>query len=274
MDLAAYLGRIGVDGAPPVGPEGLAMVQMAHRQNIGFENLDVELGRGISLEPQVVFAKLVGGMRGGYCFEHNSLFGAMLAAMGFANRALLGRVWLGVEHSVVPPRTHTLRLVEMSGQAWIADAGFGGSSVPPLPLRDGAEAQTDDGARHRLRRVGAWTGEWLVERAGSPAATDGRADRHDDWQEQYSFDTGPVAPVDLDMSNHWTSTRPNTRFTMAPIASIVLPDGFASLSGRRLSTYAGGRGDQIEIASPEDWRMVLADLFRIELSAEEVLRLF
>jgi arylamine N-acetyltransferase len=175
---------------------------------------------------------------------------------------------------VVPPRTHTLRLVDLAGQAWIADAGFGGSSVPPLPLRDGACAQTADGARHRLRRVGAWTGEWLVERAGTRAATDGRADPHEDWQAQYSFDTGEVAPVDLEMSNSWTCTRPGTRFTSGCVASIVLPDGFAALSGRRLSTYAGGRADVIEIASAADWRTVLADVFRIELSAQEASDLF
>ena len=272
-DLSLYLARIGLDVAPPATAEGLEKVQRAHRMAIGFENMDVMLGRGISVEPGAVWGKLVARTRGGYCFEQNLVFGQMLAALGFANRPLLGRVWLGLEAGVVPPRTHTLRLVEVSGAAWIADAGFGGSYVPALPLVDGAEAETQDGARHRLRLVGDLgdvRGQWLLERAGPQSATDGRAAAHGDWQAQYSFDLAQVDPADLALSNHWTSSKPGTRFTTQCLASIVLEDGFASLSGRRLSMYAAGRGDMMEMTSAQDWRRVLADLFRVELSADEV----
>ena len=269
-DIATYLARIGLDCPPPCDAAGLDMVQRAHRLSIGFENLDVVLGRGIATDRAAIFAKLVTGGRGGYCFEHNALFGDMLGAMGFANRALLGRVWMGAAEGQVPPRTHTLRLVDLGGAAWIADAGFGASYVPPLPLVDGASAHTPDGAAHRLRRVGLATGEWSLERAGPASATDGRAADHGDWQQQYSFDTADVAAIDLEMSNHWTSTRPGTRFTGGPIVSIVLPDGFASLNGRRLSVYAGGAGDVTDIARAQEWRAVLADLFRLDLSMAEV----
>lgn len=269
-DVSTYLARIGLDCPPPCNAGGLDMVQRAHRLSIGFENLDVVLGRGIAIDGAAIFAKLVTGARGGYCFEHNALFGEMLGAMGFANRALLGRVWMGAAEGQVPPRTHTLRLVDLGDEPWIADAGFGASYVPPLPLVDGASADTPDGAAHRLRRVGLATGEWLVERAGPASATDGRAQNHDGWQPQYSFDTSEVAAIDLEMSNHWTSTKPGTRFTGGPIVSIVLPDGFASLNGRRLSVYAGGRSDVTEIASAQVWQAVLADLFRIELSVAEM----
>jgi len=271
--LFAYLDRIALDKQPDPTAAGLEMVQRAHRMAIGFENMDVMLGRGISVEPDAVFAKLVGHTRGGYCFEQNLLFGQMLSVMGMASRPLLGRVWLGLAPGVMPPRTHTLRLVSVEGGLWIADAGFGGSYVPVLPLVDGAQATTNDGARHRLRLIGALgkaSGQWLLERAGPASATDGRAAPHEDWQPQYSFDLGEVDPADLALSNHWTSTKPDTRFTTACIASIVLEDGFASLNGRRLSMYAGGRGDVMEISRAQDWRTVLADLFRVELSAEEV----
>jgi N-hydroxyarylamine O-acetyltransferase len=228
---------------------------------------------------EAVFAKLVTRGRGGYCFEHNALFGAMLAAQGFANRALLGRVWLGIADGVMPPRTHTLRLVNLDGQAWIADAGFGGSYVPAMPLRDGAEALAPDGARHRLLRVGVIgdeCGEWRLERQGSLAATDGRGSGEGLWQKQYSFDTGEVAQVDLEMSSHWTSTKPETRFTTACIASIVLEDGFASLNGRRLNVYSGGTSEERELHDADEWRGVVGEVFRIALSAQEVsdLRLF
>jgi N-hydroxyarylamine O-acetyltransferase len=276
--LDAYLARIGLAQAPAADATGLAAVVQAHRQSIGFENLDVMLGRGIRIDAASVWTKLVESpSRGGYCFEQNALFGAMLAQIGFASRPLLARVWLGLgwpgEVDAMPPMTHTLSLVTIEGASWIADAGFGGSYVPPMPLANGAEATTPDGARHRLRRSGApgeAKGAWLLERAGPASATDGRASDSTDFQPQYSFGLGEVTPADLELSNHWTSTRPGTRFTTACLASMVLEDGFAALNGRRLSMYAGGRASVMEVAHARDWRSVLADLFHIELSLDEV----
>jgi len=147
------------------------------------------LGRGIRLAPDAICAKLVGLRRGGYCFEQNSLFLQMLRAMGFAARPLLARVWLGLAGEV-PPRTHMLLLVTIDGEQWIADVGFGGSYIPPMPLADGARAETPDGARHRLRRAtlpGDPDGVWLLGRAGPVAATDGRFRDSANWQAQYGF---------------------------------------------------------------------------------------
>jgi N-hydroxyarylamine O-acetyltransferase len=270
--LAAYLDRLHLNAAPSADPEGLARLQAAHRQAIAFENFDAWLGRGIRIDSDAVFAKLVTSGRGGYCFEQNRLFSDMLAALGMANRALLARVRLGVDPDIVPPRTHVLLLVDLAGAPWIADAGFGGSYVPPLPLVDGVTAQTADGAQHRLRRIGApgdLAGEWLLDRAGPASATDGRAAPHGDWQPQYGFDLSPVAPSDLEQSNHWTSTRPDTRFTTMQIASIALPDGFAAMTDRKLTTYRGAETHSHIFDEPDACLAALRDLFRIKLNAED-----
>ena len=279
--LGGYLLRIGLGRRPVASAEGLAALQFAHRQAIGFENFDVRLGRGISLDPERIYAKLVRGQRGGYCFEHNILYAAMLRAMGLPCRPLLARVWLGADpdaaDSAIPARTHVLVLVDVGeaegGGLWVADAGFGAAYVPPLPLSDGACATSADGARHRLRRVGphgSLTGQWRLERAGPPSATDGRVLPHEDWQVQYSFDLGEVAPADLEMSNHWTATRAESRFTRMDLATIVLPQGFASLNGRRMTIHHEGRGDTMEFLDAGDYRAALGDLFRIVLSEDDV----
>src|SRR5690606_24886535 len=152
-------------------------------------------------------------------------------------RPLLARTRLGQQPGAHTPRTHVLLLAEIGGEPWIADAGFGGSYVPPLRLRDGAEAATGDGARHRLVRSGergSLAGEFLLERAGPRGATDGRAADHGGWQGQYCFDLAEVHPLDLEQANHWTATHPASRFTGSHIASLVLADGFASLNGTAL----------------------------------------
>ena len=276
MDLDRYFARIGMENRPEATPEGLAVLQAAHRQAIGFENLDIPLGRGIRIDGVSVFDKLVAKERGGYCFEQNRLYADALTALGIANRPLLARVRLGNPMGITPPRTHVLLLVELDGRQWIADAGFGGSFVPPLPLEDGAEATTADGAGHRLRKTGiagSLVGEWLLERAGPASATDGRSAPHGDWQPQYTFDLGEVAPDDLEQGNHWTSTRPDTRFTTLRVASIALPEGFAALTDRQMTVYSGGTSETRTIADVADYARTLREVFRIALAEEDAARL-
>ena len=274
--LASYLARIGLAAAPPADENGLMQVLAAQRQAIAFENLDIPLGRGIAVDGDSVFAKLVTGRRGGYCFEQNRLFSDMLGAMGLANRPLLARVWLQAEPDVVPPRTHVLLLVRVNDADWIADAGFGGSFVPPLPLVDGAEGRTPDGAAHRLRRLkpeDGLTGEWLLERAGPVAATDGRSAPHEDWQPQYSFTLDQVAPVDLEQASHWTATRPDTRFTTIHVVSRVLPDGFAAMTDRRLTIYRDGESTFRAIDSLADYAATLREVFGLAIAETALARL-
>jgi len=272
--ISAYLARLGLEAAPPATAEGLTRLQEAHRWSIAFENLDIRLGRPIRIDGESVFDKLVTRGRGGYCFEQNRLFSDMLAALGFPNRPLLARVRLGLApDDPHPPRTHMLLLVDLRGERWIADAGFGGSYVTPMPLVDGTTVTTGDGASHRLRCIGQpgdLEGEWLLERAGSAAATDGRAAPHTGWQPQYVFDLSPVAQADLDLSNHWTSTRPETRFTMLHMVSVPLPRGFVTLTDHALRITDEGSTSERDIATPADYHALLRERFGLTLSAEEV----
>ena len=270
--LATYLDRIGLVG--PVGSDAAALgaLQRGHRLAIPFENLDIHLGREIPIDSDSVFDKLVVCRRGGYCFEQNRLFADMLGLLDIPTRPLLARVRLGPPAAEPPPHTHVLLLANLAGEAWLADVGFGGSYVPALPLRDGHVAVTDDGARHRVRRIGergSLAGEWLLERAGPHASTDGRALPHADWQPQYSFDLAEVAPADLDQANHWTATAAGSRFTNLHIATIACPSGFASLVDRTLS-ITGVSGAQAEIAGPSEYREVLAARFGISLSHADI----
>ena len=63
--LAAYLDRIG--WTAPVAPDlaTLAKLPRAHVEAIPFENLDIQLGRPPTRDPDAIFAKLVTARRGG-----------------------------------------------------------------------------------------------------------------------------------------------------------------------------------------------------------------
>lgn len=256
--LSRYLERVGFAGKPAPDLDTLVRLQLAHRLAIPFENLDIPLGRGISLAPERVFDKLVAQRRGGYCYEQNGLFLAMLREIGFEARPLLARVWLLAEG--IPPRTHTFNLVTLGGVDYLADAGFGGSYLPVLELAEGSAAETPDGARHRLSRDPEHG--WLLERDGGSG-----------WTRQYSFTLDAVMPADLEMANHWTATRPDTRFTTLKIASCPIGDGFASLVGRTFTLNRRGVPEVREIESAEEYRHVLSERFRLALGADEVIAL-
>lgn len=263
IDLDAYLARIGIGVVPDADAAGLAAIQRAHRLAIPFENLDIRLGRGVSLDPAHVFEKLVHKRRGGYCFEQNQLFLRALTAMGFDARPLLGRVWLMATD--IPPRNHTLNLVRINGEDWIADAGFGGSYAPPMKLVDGSQASAPDGADFRLSLTEDHG--WLLERRGEEPIGEGASDS---WQAQYSFTLDNVASIDLEMSNHWAATRPDTLFTTRSVVSMCLPSGFASLLDQHYKRRNGDQRVEADIESATAYRLRLNFVFGIVLDEVEV----
>jgi N-hydroxyarylamine O-acetyltransferase len=127
IDLDQYLVRIGYSGSLDPTVETLCGLHLAHVTNIPFENLDILLGRAISLDLHSLEAKLVACGRGGYCFEHNTLFGAVLESLGFAVTRLAARVRFGSE--TIRPRSHMLLSVKLDGEPWLADVGFGAEGL-------------------------------------------------------------------------------------------------------------------------------------------------
>ena len=265
FDLETYLRRIHLPARVTLDAAGLQRLQRAHRLSIPFENLDVALGRGVAIDSAAVFAKLVTAKRGGFCFEHNRLFGDALAALGFDARPLLARVWLNARDA--PPLNHAVTLVTIEGQPWLADAGFGGSYTPPMPLTDGAEATAPDGAR--LRLTAAATLGWLLSRDGPAATTDGRG-TEPGWQKQYSFTLDAVDDDALAAGNAWACTSPDSRFTQKTVVSIPLPHGFATLTDRSYRRRAGAQENAGEITDPRVYRMRLSLMFGIDLTKEEI----
>ena len=273
FDLSAYLERIGLDAPPAPTIEGLAELVRAHRFSIAFENLDILLGRDVDLAPQAIFDKLVRRKRGGYCFEQNALLHRAVTALGLEGRPLLGRVWFRVEgDEVAPPQTHQLELVTVDGEPWIIDAGFGGSLTPPMRLAEGETEPGPDGACFRLRRHDRFG--WMLERRGPHTSLHAPGDDESAWQRQYSFTADLAHPADLEMGNHWTSTRPGTLFTSLLLVSRITETGFAVLMGNSLRLRGADTGLEIPIESPAALREALDTHFGMVIDEDESKRLF
>src|SRR5688500_6347728 len=144
FDLDAYLTRIDARSRRPLDRphlDTIGALMAAHMAAIPFENLDVLLGRGIRVDLESVFAKLVTDRRGGYCYEHGTLFQAALRAMGVEVTAHSARVLLLAPKSEAP-RTHMFLTVLDGGTTWVLDPGFGGPGpLVPVPLVEGQEVR-------------------------------------------------------------------------------------------------------------------------------------
>ncbi len=251
FDLEAYLHRINFSGTIDVSLDTLTRLHHAHFYNIPFENFDILLGRGIDLDPQMVFNKLVLKRRGGYCFELNGLFLQALKALGFKARALLARV-----HMTGTPsgRGHQLELISIDDRDWLADVGFGGNSPRmPIPMELDCPV-TNDGQTIRLMD-------------GGPCGIMFQALEDGEWKDLYSFDLGHVFPADIAYGNHYTSTHPDTFFTFSRVAGRPLPGGGITLLDRTLKITANGRKEAQILPDSPAYLDVLKKYFSIELDA-------
>ncbi|MFJ4330588.1 MULTISPECIES: arylamine N-acetyltransferase [unclassified Streptomyces] len=197
LDLDAYLERTGYTGPRAATLACLRSVARAHLAAIPFENVDVALGRDVSLDLADIQHKLVRSGRGGYCFEHNLLFAAVLERFGLPVTRLLARVRQG--RPTVRYRAHTTLLVEAEGRTYLTDVGFGAEGpLAPLPLAHCATV-TVGGFRWRLVREGD---QWVLQSL------------HDDgWFDLYSFRLERHHSVDFDVSNFYTAHHPRSTFT-------------------------------------------------------------
>jgi N-hydroxyarylamine O-acetyltransferase len=207
LDLNAYLNRIGFEGPLTPSLETLRALHFAHATHIPFENLDVLLGRGIRLDLDSIFQKLVLDRRGGYCFEQNTLFAAVLQELGFAVTKLAARVQMG--SSEPRPRTHMLLRVDLREGSYIADVGFGGEGLlHPLPFRQDGDSEAYEVSGWRMRIVAQ--GQHYTLQSSRP----------DGWFDLYRFMLEPQAHIDYEVANHYTATHPESRFMLNLVAQL------------------------------------------------------
>jgi N-hydroxyarylamine O-acetyltransferase len=258
LDVDAYLRRIDYAGDTAPTADTLAALHRAHLAAIPFENLDIVLGRGISVDIDSVQAKLVERRRGGYCYEHGVLFAAALERLGYTVERLLARV--GGEDLERPRApTHMTLRVHAGARRWLADVGFGSGLLEPLAFDSG-----------RPRTQGGWTFELAGIRPGSWAL---RERQGDEWVTRYGFDEQRLHAADVVMANHFTSTFQRSPFVGQLVVVRKDEDSIRSLIDRRLTVTRPDRSEQERDVADDELAAVLRETFRVPLSDEEVVQL-
>lgn len=251
LDLEAYLDRIGFDGRAAADLRTLQTIALRHPAAIPFENLDPFLGRPVPLDIPALARKLVGGRRGGWCFEHNLLLGTALAAIGFEVEGLAARVQWHVPAGVVKPRSHMVLHVDLDRRPYIVDAGFGGLTLTgPLRLEPQVEQQTP---HERVRLMPA--GDGFIVEAEIAAGQ---------WKALYRFDLQPQTIADYQVTNWYLSNHPQSQFVTSLMAARVRDDRRYGLRNTELSIHhRDGLTERRTLATAMEIRTALEELFGI-----------
>jgi N-hydroxyarylamine O-acetyltransferase len=255
LNVDAYLARVGHVGPTEPSAATLTALYRAHIREVRFENLDIFLRGAVSVDLEDIQDKIVFRGRGGYCYEQAQLFGAVLERLGFGVERLLARV--GPDGGPARPRTHLTLRVRAGQNVWLADLGFGSSPPVPLRYRSGGPQEADG---------------WIYE------LTPDEEHRHwklreyqaGQWVTLHRWDDNKVQPADVVLSNHYTSTHPDSWFTWQPIIVKRDPDAIRSIVGRTYTvTYAGHAKTRRELTDRE-FAAALTGEFGLALTNDEL----
>lgn len=249
MDVAAYLERIGDHGPLDPTAETLRRLHLAHLYAVPFENLSIHWGEPIQLDDEALFEKIVTRRRGGFCYELNGLFAALLRALGFDVAMLSAGVGRpGGDFS--PDYDHMALLVTLK-DSWLADVGFGDSFREPLRVDERGEQREGDLA-------------YRIEETGDSRLILSRREEGGPWKPQYRFGLEPHVFADYAEMCHFHQTSPQSHFTQNRICSLATPEGRVTLSGLKLITTRGGEKQERELDERE-YAEALREIFGIKM---------
>jgi len=256
VDLDAYFERIGWEGEARPTYASLAGILEAHVNSVPFENFDVLLGRTPRLDVTGLQDKLVRAKRGGYCFEHATLFGAVLEAVGFAVERCAARVVL-FQPASISPRAHMLLVVSAEGARYVVDPGFGMfGTKAPAPLDEAGRSPSKP--THRLSKSDGLLTAWVVREGAEVPG----------WVSTAT----PENPIDFEVANHFTATHPQSPFVNTLMAS-------ATKGGRRVNlmnaeaTFVGPEGvEKRALPDRRALRELVAEFFGFDLPEIETVR--
>ncbi|WP_315987657.1 arylamine N-acetyltransferase [Actinomadura sp. HBU206391] len=223
----AYLARIGVPRPPSADIDALRELQRAHLATVPFENLSIHLGEPIVLDEPALLAKVVDRRRGGFCYELNGAFAALLTALGYRVTLLSARVFAGDKAG--PPFDHLVLRVDLA-EPWLVDVGFGAFSHHPLRM-DARSDQHDPGGVFQV-----------VEHQGPGGHGD--LDVIMDGTPQYRLDRRPYELGDFIPTCWWQQTSPRSHFTRSLTCSLLTESGRVTLSGTRLIHTVNGEREE------------------------------
>ena len=248
-DRAAYLERIGLKDEPmPVNAETLHKLVYAHLTHVPFENLDVfEKRITPNLGIEALFDKIVVRRRGGYCFEQNGLFAALMTALGYTVYPVVVRI---LRPGMITTPAHRGTVVVLPEGEYYVDVGFGGpASTYPVPLNG---EKTPDGF-------------YIVREDHNCVVCHEEAEGED--SRIFMFAAYPAFPVDFVPLNFHMAQWEESRFRLARVLNIRTEDGSCALTDDVLRIHKNGEVTEIKLETRTELLEAMKTYFGVVLDA-------
>jgi N-hydroxyarylamine O-acetyltransferase len=252
LNINAYLKRINYHGPLVPTAETLRALQVAHLLTVPFENLSIHAKQPIVLDDEALFTKIVERRRGGFCYECNGLFAALLRALGFEVAMLSAEV--ANSKGVFGPNFDHMTLMVSLEQRWLVDVGFGDSFREPLLLDERREQQQGN----RTYRVDA-EGDYFTLTQKTKGTQ---------WTPQYRFTLQPHPYADYAEMCRYHQTSPESHFTKARLCSLATHEGRITLSEMRfITTSANDEKQERSVTSEAEYAAILRERFGVVMSS-------
>lgn len=248
MDITAYLHRIDYAGSLEPTADVLRELHHAHILTVPFENLDIHLGRPIVLNEEHLFDKIVSHRRGGFCYELNGLFAALLKELGFEVDLLSAGVY--DDGRFGPEFDHLILQVRLE-EDWLADVGFGDSFREPLRLHESGK-QVQAGVPYRIEHQSSG---WKLS----------SMDGFGRWRSSYRFSLKPRELSEFREMCQYHQTSPDSSFTQKRLCTRATYEGRITLSEMRLIITNGGQRTEHMLVNEEEYLSALDQHFGIRL---------
>ncbi|WP_114749958.1 arylamine N-acetyltransferase family protein [Pleomorphovibrio marinus] len=257
--LSAYFRKIGFEDEPACSLDCLQALHYRHTLSIPFENFNPLLRIPLALEQDALVQKIVYQQRGGYCFEHNLLFGAVLRTLGFEVTGLAARVMWQIPEDVVMPRDHQLLLVNFGEEPYIADVGFGGNTLTaPLPL----QSQEAHSTSHE---------DFKISHNGSLYVLHIKLEEN--WKPMYSFGLDEYLLPDYQVMSYYLCNHEKSLFMNHLFLAQTKEDGRYGLMDDHFSFHpVNGKTQKERIQNMEHLLVRIRDVFGIDIPAEDSLK--
>jgi N-hydroxyarylamine O-acetyltransferase len=248
-----YLQRIGITYRPAPGLDALRYLQKQHMLQVPFENIDIYYGVPVGLRTEAAYTKIVTRRRGGYCYECNGLFHALLQWLGFNSRMISCRVATG--KNIGAEFDHMALVVTIQEAEWLVDVGFGHFAAMPL-LLEMDKVQQDGYADYCIHPYGVLDGRNYLAACRNKTA-------RDEWAPIYLFTTESHPLEAFAAMHHYHQTAADSHFTKNLICSRLTESGRQSLVNNRLITTTELEKEDRLVYGHDALRDVLADTFDI-----------
>lgn len=250
MNIEQYLRRINFKGETKVSIDCLKLLHRCHVMAVPFEAIDVLLNRNIDLELSSIYNKIIVNQRGGFCYELNYLFHALLQKIGFESWIISSRIF---DHEKLGPKYDHMSIIVKLEEDWLVDVGYGDLFIEPLKINS-RTIQEDQFKNYKIDQLNKK--EFiLLESLKSKTQ----------YIKRYSFDLSPRKIEEFYDQCHYKQYAPESYFVNNTICTLPTKTGRKTILNHIFKIKRDGQIQEKTLQDDNELFQTLQEEFNVHL---------